>query len=187
MGVHVLGVLDRLGGHVERCAGDRAGGRQAGATLRVHRPGQAEIEDLDEVGHAAASVQQDVGRLDVAVDQADGMGLGQRAADLDQDVDDPALGLGAVALDEGLEVEPVEVLHRVIEDPLGRAAVIVDGDGVGVVEPAGQLHLALEAGDGEVVGLLGAEQLDGGGAAEHGMVGAVDGPMPPSPIFSSSA
>jgi hypothetical protein len=55
----------------------------AGPTL--HRLHQPEVEDLDEVAHAAPRSEDDIGRLDVAVDQADAMRLGEGAADLAQD------------------------------------------------------------------------------------------------------
>ena len=82
---------------------------------------------------------------------ADGVGLGQRAASLLQNFDHAALGLRPVPLDQVLQVDPFEVFHRVVKNPLGRAAVIVDGDGIGVVQPAGQFHFALEAGQGLLV------------------------------------
>ena len=47
------------------------------------------------------------------------MRLGQRAAHLPEDVHDPAGGLRAVLRDQLLEVEAVEVLHRVVEDAVG--------------------------------------------------------------------
>ena len=84
------------------------------------------------------------------------------------------LGLRAVALDERLQVDAVEVFHRVIEDAFGRAAVVVDRDGVRVVELAGDLHFALEALDRRLVDFVDVEHLDGRRAAEHGVMALVD-------------
>ena len=43
-----------------------------------------------------------------------------------------------------------------------------------MVQPAGELNLALEAGQGLLVALLDVEQFDGRGALEHGVVGQID-------------
>src|SRR5262249_56370548 len=86
-GVDLLRLVDRFGGHVLR----RADHHVVGGQLRrgaADRLDQAEIEHLDEVGDAAAVVEDDVGRLDVAVDQAQAVRLRQGVADLPQDVDD---------------------------------------------------------------------------------------------------
>ena len=56
--------------------------RQAGV---VGGAGQAEVGDLDPLD---AVLQQDVGRLDVAVDQALGVGRGQAGGDLHADAED---------------------------------------------------------------------------------------------------
>ena len=48
-------------------------------------------------------------------------------------------------LDQVTERDPGQVLHRVVEDALGRAAVVVDRHRVRVGQLAGGLHLALES------------------------------------------
>ena len=48
---------------------------------------EAEVEHLDEVVVLVALHQKDVARLDVAVDDAERVGLAERAADLPRDVD----------------------------------------------------------------------------------------------------
>ena len=70
------------GRHVLRRAGDDAALRQAGV---VDRPGQAEVGDLDALD---AVLQQDVGRLDVAVDQPLGVGRRQAGGRLHADAED---------------------------------------------------------------------------------------------------
>ena len=67
---------------------------------------QAEVEQLHDVTLAALRAQHDVGRLDVAMDQADGVGFGQRAADHRQDPHHSAWRLRAVDRDDPLQVAP---------------------------------------------------------------------------------
>ena len=71
-----------LGGHVVRRAGHDAALGQAGV---VGGAGQAEVGELDPLD---AVLQQDVGRLDVAVDQALGVGGGQAGGGLHADPQD---------------------------------------------------------------------------------------------------
>ena len=72
--------LGLLRGHVHRRAGDDPALRDAGV---VGRPGQAEVGDLHALLRPA--LEQDVARLDVAVDQAGGVGGGQPLGDLPAD------------------------------------------------------------------------------------------------------
>ena len=85
------------------------------------------------------------------------------------------------------KIDPVEVLHRVVEDALRGSAKIVNRDGIRMAEHAGQLHLALEADQRWLAGLVGRQQLDRGRspAASRGERWKTM-PIPPSPIFSSS-
>jgi hypothetical protein len=71
-----------LGRHVSGRADDEAALGQAGV---IGCAGQAEVGDLDPPG---AVLQQDVGRLDVAVDQALFVGGGQADGDLQADAHD---------------------------------------------------------------------------------------------------
>ena len=105
---------------------------------------QAEVEQLHDVALAALRAQHDVGRLDVAMDQADAMGFGQRSTDHRQDPHDSAWRLRAVDRDDALQRRAVEELHRVVEDAVVGSPVVEDGDRVGVGEPRGQLDFALE-------------------------------------------
>ena len=109
------------------------------------------------------------------MDQGRLVGFGQRAANLPQDVDNPLLGLRAITFDQRLQCQAVEQLHRVIKHPFGGAAKVIDGDRIGMVQLAGQLHLALEPRDGRVGGLVRIDQLHSGRAAEHGVVGSING------------
>ena len=129
---------------------------------------------LDDIGLVGSIGEDDVGRLDVAMDQAERVGLGESAADLGEDVD-RARGLdGSVLIDEALEVQAVEILHDVIEGAVGRSPVVEDRDRVRVYEAARQLHFALEA---HQVGLTRAileQQLDRRRPTKHGVRGAID-------------
>ena len=73
-----------LGGHVQRRAGDEAGARQLHV---VGDAGQAEVGQLDAI---VRRLQQDVARLDVAVDQPLRVGRGQPVRRLHADAHDLA-------------------------------------------------------------------------------------------------
>src|SRR5437867_1788192 len=62
---------------------------------------------------------------------------------LDGKWNDPGQRQRTFAPHERLEIDAVEVLHCVIEDPIGGAPVVVDGDDVWMGEVGGVLHLAL--------------------------------------------
>ena len=81
-GVDLVGLLDRFWGNVQRGPRDRPWRGQGDLFLRVDRLDESKVKQLDEIVEPAAMVEHDVGRLDVAVDQADAVCLGQRSADL---------------------------------------------------------------------------------------------------------
>ena len=89
-------------------------------------------------------------------------------------LDHAALGLRTVLFDQRLQVDAVEILHRVIEHALGRAAVVVDRHRVRIVELAGDLHFALEPLDRGFVDAVDVEHLDRRGPAQHGVLSLVD-------------
>ena len=129
----------------------------------VERPGDAEVGDL----HLAVAGDEDVRRLDVAVDDAARVGRGERERDRDGRVDGP-IGTDAslVAEDVG-EAAPVDVLHDDVVGA-GRLAPVVDADDVRVVEVGGRLRLAAEALDERrVVRELGEEHLERDRAVEQ--------------------
>jgi hypothetical protein len=139
---------------------------------------QAEVQHLHHVVEPAALAQHHVRGLHVAVHEPDTVGLGQGGADLLQEVHDPCLRLRTLVLDQAVQRDPGQVLHRVIEDALFRAPVIVDGDRVGMAQRARELHLALEAGQRFRARDLGADELDRRGPPQEGVTGAVDRPHP---------
>ena len=118
--------------------------------------------------------QHDVGRLDVAVDDAGAVAVVERAQHVGRDRQrtlgqDLATVLGAaqdVAQRLALDVLHDDVGH-VAAVLVDRLAGVVDRDDRGVVERCGRLGLAAEAGLERVVGgEVAAKLLDGDGAAE---------------------
>ena len=166
-----------LGRHEQRRAGDRAflGEAGVGGADVGERLGEAEVEQLGHVEHAAAVGDEDVRRLDVAVDEAVRVGFGQRVADLPHEVQQASRRERAVALDELAEVVAGQELHHVVKRAVGGAAVVVDVDRVPVRELGGGADFAFEAGEhAGVAGLLGADDLDGAGALHHLVLGEID-------------
>ena len=111
-----------------------------GQALLVERPGDAEVGDLGR----ALLVDEDVLGLDVAVDDALGVGGAERAGDLDRVGDRLGDRQPAVAADAVLERLALDVL----EDDERRAVVLAgvdDADDVGVVELRDGPRLAPEA------------------------------------------
>ena len=93
-------------------------------------------------------------------------------------MDDPPGLLRPLSPHELFEVEPLEILHRVVEDAGRRAPVVEDGDGAGMAEARSQLHLALKPPDAVLAGFFRREQLDGGRTSKHRVAGAIDNAHP---------
>ena len=131
------------------------------------------------------TVMIDIRRLQVAVYQADGMGLGQSGTDLAEEVNDPSGGQRAVLLHEVLQAHPRQVFHHIIKGPIVGVAVVVDLDRVGMRKPRGRLDLALESGQRDRVGSrFGLDQLERAGPLEA--TGARPSRLRPSPRLPAS-
>ena len=110
-----------------------------------HRAGDAEVHDLD----VAVAGDHDVGRLDVAVDDAAAVAVVQRAQDAVDQLgralrQQPPIGAQQVA-----QRAAVDVLHHDVRHgrALGRVlARVVDRDDRGVVQRRGGLRLPAEPG-----------------------------------------
>ena len=151
-----LVVLDGFGGQVGGCAHEHArrgqGGLGGGA-------GQAEVGDL----HVAAVVDEDVFRLDVAVDDAGSVGGGQAVQDLAQDAQGLLQGIDALPGHVPPQADAVDILHDQVIQPLIDARV-VDLDDVGVGDggrgPGLPAEALLELGPVRPLGQHGVHDLD---------------------------
>ena len=114
--------------------------------------------------------------LDVAMDQANRVSLGQRAANLLENSRRAAPRRdGPHELDQLRERGTGQVFHRIVEDAVGRAAEIVDLDRVRdasswLASCTSRSKRAM-ADRRHVVGL---QQFDGRAAAQHRMAGPID-------------
>ncbi len=106
----------------------------------VDPAGDAEVEDLQD---ARVPADHQVGGLDVAVDDAVPVGVGQADADLLHQGDPPRQGQRRRAVDELAEGFTGDELHR-DERLILVGADVVDRDDVGVLEPGRQPRLAQE-------------------------------------------
>ena len=169
--VEVRRLVDRraaclLRGEVLRGADDRALLRhlaRAGAR-------DAEVRDL----HDALGVDDDVVRLDVAVDDAVAVRVAERGEDLARVRDRDGHRAEAARADELLERSPLDVLH---DDVVGAVelAAVEDRDDVRVGEAGGVRRLSTEALDELLVVRVPAVQhLDGDPAAQLLVLGEVD-------------
>jgi hypothetical protein len=99
----------------------------------------------------------------------------QRAADLPEDLRDAAARLRSVLADELLKIDSAaEVLHRVIEDAVVAAAVVVDGDRVRMGELTHRLHLAFEAREDLGTDAIGEHLFDRRRSPQHHVMREVD-------------
>ena len=153
-----------VGGRAQREAGLRqalAGG--------VHGSGDAEVGE-----HASLALEQDVLRLDVAMDDALALGVSQRVGHRPGDpqrIRQRELGLAGQAAPERLTLH---VGHGEPE-PAGRFTGVVNREDVRVVEPGGEPDLPDEPLGAQRVRQLGMENLQGDGAVVPEIAGQVDG------------
>jgi hypothetical protein len=183
-----------LGGHVERraeqliAAGQlgveqaavRAAGRTRCAAVAVApavavAAGQAEIADP----HRSVAIDQDIGRLEVAMDDAGGVGDRQAAAGGDEPGQHlpPVAGAAAArARERPVERGAVDELHRQ-EDPAGGDADVVDRHHARMRQPGQCLGLApqprLEV-SGKAPRAMGPQQLERDVAVELGIARGID-------------
>ena len=163
--------LDLLGRRVVDRADEDARLRQpalgrAAALLR-----DAEVHQVDAAGLV---LDHHVGRLDVAMDHLARVGGVERARDLLEDRERLVRIVRAALLDQLLEVGPLHVAHRDVDEALVIAGV-VDRDDVRVVDRGDRLRLADEAlAEVGAAAELGRQRLERGLAPEQQVLGLVD-------------
>ena len=138
-----------LGAHVERRPEHGAGARRALRALLVGvaaHLGDAEVEDLHERRVVVVRLrEEDVVRLDVAVDDARRVRAAERLAALRQDVDGLVQRDRARRGGRGLQALAVEELHRDVRRAVLERAVVEDLHDVARPELRGRLRLGVEA------------------------------------------
>ena len=106
------------------------------------------------------------------------MRLDQGTQYLPQNVNHPRRRLRPGMNHQIFERDPVEVLHRIVKDAVRRAPEIEDGDGVGVSEAAGVLHLLFEAAYRMLARAFFGQEFDRRGTPQKGVLSEVDDPHP---------
>ena len=120
------------------------------------------------------AAQQHVGGLDVAVDQADGVGGVEGGADLERDRRGARGRHGALAREQVLEVGALHVAHHQVQ-VTALLARGVDRDDVRVVDRRRDPRLALEAlAEARVPRPVGGDQLEGDRAPQRELGRPVD-------------
>ncbi len=144
--------------------------------------GQPEVQYLG----LAARAHEDVGGLDVAMDDPLGVRGVERVGDLDAEIED-LLQLERLALDAVLERLAFQELHG--DEALALVfADFIDGADVGMVERRGGARLALEARQRLLVaGDIFGQELERHHAAELGVLGLVDHAHAPAAQLAQNA
>ncbi len=167
---------DALGGHVGRGAGDHAGPGHGQLAGEPGGAGDAEVEDLDELGVGGALCEEDVLGLQVAVHDVEGVGLADRAAHGVDDAEGPLDVELAFVVERLPQVAAAQVLHGDVEEAVFGVPEVVHGDGVLAAQQAGGLGLDHESAHGQGVrGGLPPEDLHGDDAVDRELSGAVHG------------
>ena len=148
----------------------------------------------------AVGAQQDVVRLEVAVQDAPAVCVGHRVADVEEPAEQLAQRQGPLprvaprdvrlveVRDGVLEVVPLDEPHGVERPAVGVGAQAVDRDDPRMLQPAGDLGLLHEAGPAVgVVGVSVADLLEGHLAVQLLVAGDVDGAQAAGPVQPQDA
>ena len=98
----------------------------------------------------------------------------QRTANLSQDRDHAAFRLRSIIVHERLQIDAVQVLHGIIEISFRSTTIVVNGNRIGMIQLAGDLHLTFESGDTFIVDLVDIQHFDCRLAPQHRMMPLVD-------------
>ena len=178
-----VAALDLLGGHIRDRAHELVGGGQGRLRLLgVHLLDQPEVAQVAvAVAAGRAGGEEDVGRLDVAVDQAAGVGGVQRAGHLGHDGQGPGRLQAALPPQQGRQVHPVDIPHGDVEQPAVLAG-LEDRDDARMVDAGRDPRLAQEPpAEGVVGGKLGREHFERDLAAQAQLHRPVDLAHAPAP------
>ncbi len=169
--VHVAATVEGLatrllGRGVARRAQDRA--LRLGPGRLGQGPGQTEVRDAQ----PCVLTEEQVGRLDVAMDEATAVGVVESAARFEPDDEGLGRGQDPALIEHRAEAPAPEVLgHQVGHVVL---APVIHRHHVGVIHGRGGLSLGPEASqEGLVVGQGGVEDLDGDPTTQRHVVGQV--------------
>ena len=161
-------VDDLLGRHVLGARDD--GPRTCQVAFRVGLLCEPEVAEV----HVVAAREEDVGRLDIAMHQAAGVGGVERGADLVDDTRRSARFEVALRGDQGPEVRALDEPHH-DEEHAVLVAGLEDGNDVLVVDRSREPGLAAEAlAKARVARMLRANELEGHHALERELLGPVD-------------
>ena len=148
------------------------------ADVGGERPGQAEVADL----RLPVGGQQDVGGLQVAVDDPEAVGLGDGPR---HRLDQPGgLGGGPRGPVGGVGEAAAGQVFQLEEGDPGHLADAIDLDDVGVPEPGDRLGLGAEPRGGRRAAVPGRERLEGARAIQGDVAGEVDDPHPAAAEFA---
>ncbi|MFO0744357.1 MAG: hypothetical protein U1F43_01615 [Myxococcota bacterium] len=168
---------DLLGRHDARRADDDTGARERHArrALAGHL-GDAEVEQLQRRTAPRVGHQEEVLGLQIAVDDAGRVGLGQRLEDLRAEAAGVEQRQRRLAAEVARERLALEVLHRQEQAPVLRLAELDELHDMRMVEPGDDARLLLEARDlARVARQLRDEDLQRHRPLDAELGGAIDG------------
>ena len=171
-----LAMADALRGHVLRRPEQLAGSGQARVAARARDP---EIEQLHQIRAVLARADEDVLRLQIAVNHLEIVRARDASGDLDHDPHRACDGERPLG-DEVRQDAAAQDLHHDVRGVVLRLALVEDLDDVGVAELLRALGLPAKALAHDVVGgERRVQDLDGAGAIDELVARAVDGGHPP--------
>ena len=149
---------------------DHAGGREIGPTDLT---GEPEIDDL----RPPLTIEQDVVRLDIPVDDPPPVGVVERRCNVAKNARDP-IEIETPMTNRPLQRLPFDVLHGE-KETTRLFPRLEDPNDVGVIEPGDRTHLPQKAGAMVVASkVFPVERLEGDGSPDPGIDGKVDTPHP---------